>query len=243
VTPTIKKLTIGVKCADKMFRVNSEWGAVVDAVLALRAEAPLSDPEYFKTVGTSDDRDAVQLDNRDKGTMLRVTVEEIIFSHTQYDAEVDVAGFHDAFNAIWPAIDRILKVRNVRRIGIVAEHRIVDVDQPSRRLVEALTKFGVPQFAGRFHCSFERRVPTIEALAPDLLKSDFKNVIHHFYDAEMDASVPAKRAINANLDVQRYYGPALASEVIPACKKARKEFEYEWAKFGELLVAHGLAAK
>ncbi len=224
-----------------MFRVHTEWGAVVDAILSLRAEKPLSDPEYFKLVSSSNN--AAQLENREKGNSLLVSTDEISFTHSRYDSELDLDVFFSHFEAVYSTVNQLLKVKNVRRIGIVAEHRIEEIEQPSRHLVARITKLPIPGFAAKFVLQYEKRTPTIEGLAPDVRSADFKNVICSFYDAEMDTSIPDEGAINANVDVQKYYAPPLASDVISAVRRCRKEFDRERATFVEMLRTLQLGAK
>jgi len=62
---------------------------------------------------------------------------------------------------------------------------------------------------------------------PDIAKDAFINVIHHFYDSELDTDHPNPRHINANLDVQKYFSPLyngnLFDEVAPLYKLFQKE--------------------
>lgn len=231
----IDKLTIGIRTADTMFRVISEWGSLVDAVLAIRNEKPLRDPEYFTTIISNAERDGVQLDGPKSGNSLRITRADIVFVQDRYSGVLSLDRFFQEFETIFATVDKTLKLSAVRRIGIVAEHRIRDIKKPSVYLIDRLTKLPVPDFAAKFSWQVEKRLPSGELVEPDVQKSDFRNVIHQFYDSELDTSVPAKNAINTNLDVQRYYTPARTSAIIAACHELRKEFETEWSTFEKQL--------
>lgn len=238
----IKKITIGIRPAHKLFRIAGDWGAAVDAVLSLRGSKPLLDPEYFTNVGRNDERMAYRVHNEGAGHSLTLTTEDVIFTKHRYgqDGSVNVDKFMTEFEAVWSAVNETLKIKTIRRVGIVAEHRVRDVDDPSRLLASALVRYPAPQHSARFTCVFENRIPKNGDEAPDPKKSAFTNLIYQFYDSEADSEVPESRAYNLNLDVQHFYAPHLTGGIVQSVHIVRRDFEAKWREFEAHLDKLGL---
>jgi hypothetical protein len=206
----IKKFIVGIKPATKMFRIGTLGGSVIDAVLAARAEKALSEA-YFSEVGRASDRVGYLLSNDELGNTLRIEDSNIIFIKDLYDSErkFDLAEILAEWRFLWKVVNGILEVRDVHRIGVAAEHQFESVGgTASNKLHSAFFAGAHPQHAGRFNLQYEERRPAMGKTGlPDIKKDAFVNVLHHYYDSELDDDHDVKGRINANLDVQKYYSP------------------------------------
>ncbi|TDP63243.1 hypothetical protein DES47_105247 [Roseateles toxinivorans] len=222
----VRKFTIGVQPFAKMFRVYGKGGEVVDAVLRLRTKGLHDD--FFSEVVVSNDRTAFRLSSEDQLNSLQLTDENFTFTKDYYEANTsfDFKKVLDEFRLIWSAVNAVLNIQDVRRIGMVAEYRYsAETKSASGWLREKLTKLETQLLTEKFQLRFEERAPASDGLAPDPKKADFINYIYNFYDASMDASHPSPGSIDVNLDVQRYFAPVINSSVPDEILKLHKHFE------------------
>lgn len=240
VMPRIRKATLGVRSLQKMFRLSSLSGMLADAIIAARTKAPL-DEKYFTNYMRANDDTVLRMTNEDRGHFLTIDVDQITFTHDLYeiDREFDRAAFHAAFRVIWEAIDPILKAREIRRIGFVAEYRFA---MAAEHVATSLTRFKLAGHADKFQLSFETRHQAGKGGLPDPTKDDFINVIRQFYDGTMDRDHPATGpgSINANLDVQHYYAPSLTTDIPRAALNLQQEFDKRVPLFFDELGALGI---
>ena len=207
----VNKFLIGIRPASRMFRVPSVVGLIIDAILAERGGKKLED-EYYSEVASNHEKSSYRLRNEELGNILRIDLENIIFIKDFYvtGKQFNFKKVFDEFAYIWKIINQYLKLNDVRRIGIVAEHQFeLEAQNINTKLVQSLTRFNDLKHPAKFMLRFENRYPTKEGVAPDIDKSDFINVIYSIYDGELDAEHPGKGLINANIDVQRYFSPLL----------------------------------
>ena len=154
--------------------------------------------------------------------------------HFSYDT------FLREFQLIWEAVQPILKIRDIRRIGFYAEHRFEAKAHPSVQLFEAITKLPRSPIVDKFSMQFEVRKPTGKGGLPDPVKDDFYNYITSIYDSSIDTEHPEVGFFNANLDVQRYYSPALNGDVPGAARAIAQEYQKAEPSFFEHLESLGL---
>ncbi len=219
-----------------MFRVSSLAGQIIDEILSNQGKKHLAD-DYYSEVSTMADTGAFALINKKLGNILSVKRNDITFTKDAYTLQnknISISKTIKEFSAIWNILNNQLKVRDIRRIGIVAEHQ-VKKDNQSKLLLNALTSFKTPAHPGKFLLRYEDRRPTKEGITPDINKSDFINVIYNYYDSEIDQQHPTKNAINMNIDLQRYYSPLISSNINDEIHKLAKQFEGEERQFIELL--------
>jgi hypothetical protein len=237
----IKKLTVGVVPVAQMFRVASLSGQVADEIIVGLKDKPIRDPEYFTELNAPSVAN-IQLRNKERGNYLLLNSGNVVFTQEKYKAHVDADKFVEEFAQLWHIIDEILEVQQIRRIGMVAEHRVFNVDDPSKVLQTALTKYPTPDNVGKFYCTFEKRIPLARGASQLNVKVDaFTNVLHQFYDAEMDPDVPESNAYNVNLDVQRYYTDETGDKVLDEVRSLKSDFEKHWREFQAQIKALGLA--
>jgi hypothetical protein len=237
----IKKLTIGVQSQSHMFRVGSMSGQIADAIVAGIVDKPIRNAEYFGEVGLSQGPPPLlQLRSKDKNNSLSVTLNDVVFAQARYSSHVNVDRFLEEFGQLWSIVNTHLKVQQVRRLGLVAEHRVYEVDAPSKFLGEKLTKYPQSDFVGKFQCIFEKHLPVVPGTAPDIKTGEFTNVIHQFYDSALDIETPEEHAINLNLDVQHYFTSKLGTNMIAEAKELRRQFESHWRDFQTQITSLGL---
>ena len=222
------KVVIGVKPAKRMFRVTSLSGEVLDALIESVGEKHLPD-DYYTQATRSSDGSYIRLADADDINILSVDTENIIFTKDHYDKDIRI-NFDDAqkeFQQVWDACQSVLKVRNIRRIGIVGEFRIDPIESnPSLSLLSKLTRFERQGHVAKFSMQFEtRHLTTNDKGLPDVKASDFWNCIETYYDSELDADHSNGNQITAMLDVQRYFTPLLNGNVPEEVRKLRKRFE------------------
>lgn len=203
------KFIIGIQPATRMFRIPSIGGVVVDAILGIRNKSSLSD-DYYTEITTRSDGLNFQLHNPDNGNTLRIDRDQVVFIKDTFgeNSEINLRGSLREFGDIWKALDPIVGIRGIRRIGIAAEH-LFESDNVNRMLLTTLTRLNAPAHPGKFYIKYEDRRPTRESIAPDIKKDDFINVITEIYDSVLDADHPEPGSANINIDVQRYFQPLL----------------------------------
>jgi len=133
---------------------------------------------------------------------------------------------------IFGLIQRIVKLKGIRRIGLVAEHRFEPRKNNNTELLSVLTKLPSKTYPARFTLHYENRAPSSGATL-DIEKGAFTNSIYDFYDSALDASAPVEGKINANLDFQRYYAPSLNTKITEEAEKHFYEFKKELKKFDD----------
>lgn len=238
--PQIRKFTIGVTPFAKMFRVHGLGGAATDAVLKLRGKG-LSET-YFEEIGVNAERTAYRLTGGDQVNSLHITEESIAFTkdYHESDGTFSFRKTLEDLKLIWPAIQSVLSVTDIRRIGMVAEYRYsVPHKHPSVWLRENLVAPQSARVTDKFLLRFEEREFAKDGLAPDPKKADFINYIFQYYDSALDASHPAPGYADVNVDVQRYFAPMLTGSIVDECAKLHRHFESAEARVHEFMTKLG----
>lgn len=238
----ISKFVVGIRPSQKMFRVSSLYGSLVDTILSLRG-TKLFEDEYYTEVSRNVEQGTVQLRNEELGNILRIDQDNVVFTKDYYlnEKKHDINDALQEFRTIWKHLNDELHARNIRRIGIVAEHQIVAKDtKASETLLKALTTITTAGHPAKFILKIEdRRLPTKGGI-PDIKKDDFINVIREFYDSDLDVDHAKTGSINVNIDVQRYYSPLFNGNVFDEVTVLQKLFMEEKARLEDDLKKRGL---
>lgn len=237
----IRKVSLGIRASSKMFRVSSLAGQIIDEILSHRGKKPL-EKEHYSNIGTYLEQGAFAMSNKKLGNHFQVDRQQILFVKDVYDQpdnNISLDNVMKEFSFVWSILDDILKVRDIRRIGIVAEHQ-VQKDNGNKLLIESLTSLSPPLHPAKFHLTYEERKPTAEGIAPDIKKDNFVNVIYSYYDSEIDADHPTPNAINSNIDLQKYYSPLISSNVKDEISKLLVQFKKKETEFISFLTEKGL---
>ena len=239
----IKKLVIGVRPAQKMFRVSSLGGVLVDNVLSLRGTKYI-DNEYFLNVAQDLEKATIQLSNEEAGNLLQITHSDIIFTKDWYGQDnttKNIESALDEYHTIWKKVNEVLLVKGIRRIGIVGEQQVECNDKvPSSALLGALTKSSASNHPTKFILRYEDRKNLSHKGVPDFRSDSFINVIREYYDSSQDAQHKSDNHFNANIDVQRFYSPLLEGGVYDEVAKLYKQFKEERKLFENDLKVRGL---
>ena len=216
-----------------MFRVNTLNGSIIDAVLALRGSKPIDD-EYYKEVASNNDQGSYRLQNQKLGNILKFDLSNVVFTKDAYDlgSAINIEKSLGEFEVIWNAINGILQMHDVRRIGFSVEHRIdLSGVNPNSQAMATLCKLSTPSHPAKFLLHFEDRRPTKEGHFPDIEKSHFVNVIYDYYDSDQDVDHPEPGFLNANIDYQQYYSPLISRNIWDEVKIHSRRFNDELKSF------------
>jgi hypothetical protein len=223
----------------KLFRAQTRWGDVVDELIAF-------EPDRFSTVHNA--RESVKLVSKDETSNLVLSPQNINFEVDTFRSSgrtVKVESFVSEVADVWKCVNAVLRVAEIRRIGVLGEAR-VEVPKVSTLLLSTLTTFDAPMFPAKFSLRYEKREPTIEAVAPDIEKSDFVNTIYTAYEAtqkrdEEDGDEAPGDTLNISVDYQRYYAPPLSGkDFISETRKLAGKFEQRWCAFERDLIGRKL---
>lgn len=237
--PKIRKLVIGIRPAKRLFRLSSQAGIIVDTIVDAVGNS-LPDGYVTQVKRTGDDQ-LTSLTSEDGLTTLTLNVENILLTKDYYDnhKHCDQNEVLKEFRTVWEMINKILQVREIRRIGIFAEYRFKPAkDNPSADLLALLSSVQREGYPAKFVMSFETRLNAKTKGAIDPETSDFLNIGENYYDSEVDSEHSAKGFINANLDVQRYFAPVIGDikdhlvEVNTQFEKSSKAFLDRVKKLG-----------
>lgn len=223
----VKKITIGVAPFAKMFRIPAMGGQVVDALLGLRAKALPDD--FFDEVSSETDRRWFRVSKAGGANSLLIHEDNIAFTKDFYGpgGVFDFDKVLSEFKIIWPVVNKVLGVKDIRRIGIACEYRYqVPGGNPSTWIRDNFTKFPSPsnRVAAKMNIRLEEREMATDGKVPDPLKANFINYIYHYYDSSMDVDHPQEGFVNGLLDVQRYFTPVLNGDVPDEVIKLRRSF-------------------
>ncbi|MGZ3240520.1 MAG: hypothetical protein ACXWJK_09165 [Burkholderiaceae bacterium] len=233
----VKKLTLGFLLEVKAFRVESLRGSIIDALLEARGSA--IPKTYYTAIAEGRDGGLVSLMNEDEGNLLMLDRQNVIFTKNSYaKGHVDLDSTFKEFINVFGVVQRVANFKGVRRIGLVAEHRFDAIKNNNVELLANLTKLPTIEFPGHFTLHFESRAPATSSPL-DTAKGAFTNVIRDFYDSALDTSVPAEGKINANVDFQRYYAPALDTKISEAAEQHFFGFKKELSSFNADIIKLG----
>lgn len=235
----VKKLTLGLRPGTKVFRVDSMWGMLIDALLDARGKE-ISDT-YYTQIGETSNASLISMLNEKNGNSLLIDRQNIVFTKSAYpDSRVKLDEAFVEFKSIWSIIQKVVKFKGIRRIGIVAEHRLESTKNNNIELISKLTQVPTPDFPAHFSLHYESRFPAKATDSIDEAKGCFTNVIYDFYDSALDGSVPVEGKINVTLDYQKYYAPLLDERIAEEMATHFYAFKKELIIFEEKLSSLGL---
>lgn len=229
----IRKFIIGVRTANRMFRVQALGSKCIDSIMNYVLHNNAVSSDYFTHISSSSEQIKFSLRNTELGNILVIDDSNIVFYKDFYDFDddIDIDTTVNEFLIFWNIINEVLEIKDIRRIGIVAEQReYLEDGQPSKILLDNINNFDTAStFPAKYQFTYESRHPTKESIAPDIAKDDFINVIYHLYDGILDRDHSEENTINVNIDVQRYYHPNIKAitrnEVMNVIKIFNKELE------------------
>lgn len=239
----VSKFTIGIRPSSKMFRITSLSGSLIDSILELRGSKLIHD-NYFSEVSRNQDSGGISLKDESGTNTLRIDLDNIIFTKDHYESEkkLNIETTLNEFHELWKVVNASLKIHDIRRIGLVAEHRFPTTkNNAGKLLLDKLTSLESHNHPAKLTLRYEDRRLTKEGAIPDIKKSNFINVIREYYDSELDIDHPEDDNVNVNIDVQQYYSPLLNGSIFQEIIKLKKVFDEERTKLGKDLKSKGIA--
>jgi hypothetical protein len=236
----VRKFTIGVLPIVKMFRMNSLGGVAIDQLLRLRLKELPED--YFTSVSPLAPRMGFVVHDSSRATIFSMTEESISFTKDYFetDKSFDFKKVLEEFKLVWSTINSVLKVQDIRRIGMVAEYRLsISEASPSDWLRDKFIKWPSDRYADKVRLNFEERGPTKDGKPPNQATDDFINYIYTLYDGVLDAQHPSSEHMFVNLDVQRYFSPVLNGRVEDEVLKLHQHFAAAQLSLDSLLKGFG----
>jgi len=215
-------LVLGIKFA-RSFRVSDISGDIIDHIL--NDEQSPFEPSIFPRIQENSRREKT-LYNDETSEYLRINTDDIILGIT-VDKNFETK-YEWLKNKVLPYFKEHLmlkfKINNITRIGVVFIHRITK-NKKINESIGLLTNEAVKDVEN-VSVSFSKKAPTTEALYRKNV-NDYKNVIYNFVEIENE--------LQASLDYQYYYSPAVADlrecsseKVLEDAKALLENNYYSW---------------
>lgn len=166
-----KQIVIGIQPATKMFRLSSLGGQVIDAILEKRDSSKILGSDYYNNVTSSIKGSDFSLTGGDNGNELKLHQDNIIFKKSFYnsDKHFNFDKTLEEFKEVWRVLNKIIVMKNIRRIGIAGEFRHSST-KPSLDLFSSVTKLTTKDYCDRFNLHYERMKLARDGTVPDRKK-------------------------------------------------------------------------
>ncbi len=237
------RLAIGIQFKEKMFRLPSLGGLVIDNILKLRNIDKLISEHFFTKISTSiagsPEYTIIFLDDKNENE-LTITHEQFVFKKTATNkiSAINKENAIKEFEVLWKTANKILLFNETRRIGLSGEYRIKEsTKKAGNQFLESLTKIDKKENCSKFQLLYETRESDIQNQIIDPVTSDFWNKIFTFFISENEENTE-NGSMNANLDIQKYYNPAKKdplreiNNVLEKFKKEKEDFTKKLTTLG-----------
>lgn len=243
----LHRFVIGIQFNEKMFRLPSLGGIVIDDILNLRNNDKRLGSSYFSYVSTpinsinAINDYSISLVDEKKVNELTILQDQFVFKKTSSNttSSLNIDKTIEEFTILWKTANKSISFGDIRRIGFVGEYLI---DKKTAAvgplLVDCLTKFNKPESCSTFRLTFEDRKLNKSGDIPNAETADFWNTIFTFYNSEADET-PEKGKIYANIDLQKYYNPT-KTDPIKELTIIKNTFNNDIRKFKETVKEMGL---
>lgn len=227
----IYRYVIGILFHQKMHRLSSLNGSVIDEILRQQTDRGI--PDIPLTMVSKNNKDGtIAITNEDRSTEIHISPDHFIVKNSVIDGDAS-ATFEKAFEKFricWEISNEILAFPPIRRIGIVAEFHLRPRGDAGATLVKSITKLPVKGQVSLPRFSFHEKRRIDGSNEPiDAEFDNFENLIRGFYLSEMDET-PTEGYITAMLDLQRFYNP-VKREPLKEISSLRKRFSEEKEAF------------
>jgi len=120
----INKFSIGIRPVSKMFRMTSLSGLIIDKILSEREFNKHLDEKYYTQIARNNETGNYKLYNKELGNELNLDLNNVVFIKDYYKSAktFSLNKVLTEFKQIWTIVNDILKLKDIRRIGMVAEH-------------------------------------------------------------------------------------------------------------------------
>jgi len=209
----LRKITIGLRSEQRLFRVIGIGGFIVDSILDLRGTKAI-EKDYFQHVIVAEGKDIYEIFNNDKGNSCKITTDSFIISKSVIEDEkrIDINKFVKQASVIYETVMKGLDIRELNRIGIVYEYEtgIENCENVNGFLYENLLHYDHQGIPSNFGLKFAFKMPTDKStarLAKTEVLRDYYNVITQFTVKLDEAKEPVEDCLCISADVQRYFYP------------------------------------
>jgi len=204
----LKKVLIGIRSQQRLFRVLGMGGDIVDSLLDMRGAKGI-DKDYFEQISISREKDAYEVFNEDKGNSCQITLESIIMTKRAVgDDSIGIKKFQRDTNLFYEKIREMLSIKEINRVGIVFEFETVvdDSKNVNKFLYDNFLDYTHDGVPSNFTLKTAFKMPSEDGIIkPDV--KDYYNAILQFgvkYDQDR---TPIEDLLFVSLDVQRYFHP------------------------------------
>lgn len=209
----LKKVLIGIRSHQRLFRVLGMGGDIVDSLLDMRGAKGI-DEDYFEQISISGDKDAYEVFNEEKGNSCKITLESIIMTKRAVGSHlINIKRFQKDVNLFYEKIREMLRIREINRIGIIFEFETAVGGSKN------VNKFLYDNFLGYTHEGIPSNFTLKTAfkmsskegiLNPDV--KDYYNAILQFGVKYGEDRKPIEDLLFVSLDVQRYFHPPTSAK-------------------------------
>jgi hypothetical protein len=240
----IKKLTLGIKPVNKLFRLKDMVGTIADEIMSESISSKILGADYYIAYSEGNGQLPFTLHNKDKGNSIRFSLDDIIFIKDLYSSNtpLNTEKVFKEFKEIFLIINKRLKLSDIRRIGIVGESRMKMVS-PTAFLMNGFSKLLPAHEPERFVMKFEDRFTKtgkpVTSPETDAFSSNFIEI----YDSKLDTEHPKNESINFNIDSQIYFNPLIKRDIWDYVEIHKRSFLIEYSDLTTKMDSFGIKAQ
>jgi hypothetical protein len=240
----LHRFIIGIQFSERMFRLPSVGGLLIDEILKLRTTDKKIGLDFFSQVNTPNVGAvdyAISIMSSNKENELIIRAYDFVFKKTAKSSisAINIEKTIEEFIILWKAANKIINFNETRRIGFVGEFRSKESKkgEGSNELLRALTKFQAKGQCSKFQLQFEDRELKPDGGVVDPEIDDYWHRIYSYYTSKIDET-PDDEMLNANVDLQKYYNPAKKDPVnelkivLQQFKKEKENFKKKMKELG-----------
>ncbi|MBW1780994.1 MAG: hypothetical protein JRL30_09675 [Deltaproteobacteria bacterium] len=205
----LKKILIGIRSQQRLFRVLGMGGDIVDSLLDMRGAKGI-DEDYFEQISISRDKEAYEVFNEEKGNSCKITLDSIIITKKAVgDDSIDIKKFRKDVILFYEKIREILRIREINRVGIIFEFETPagDTKNVNKFLYDNFLDYTHDGIPSNFTLKTAFKTPTKEGWTNPEDVKDYYNAIVQFGVKYGEERTPIEDLLFISLDVQRYFHP------------------------------------
>lgn len=205
----LKKILVGIRFQQRLFKVFSIGGEIVDSLLDTRGDKGVDD-DYFEQISISKEKDAYEVFSIEKGNSCKITLESIIMTKRAVgDDPIDIDKLRKDVNLFYEKIREILRIREINRIGIIFEFEteVNASKNVNKFLYDNFLNYTHEGIPSNFTLKTAFKTPTEEGWANPKDVKDYYNAIVQFGVKYGEDRNPIEDLLFISLDVQRYFYP------------------------------------
>lgn len=205
----LKKVLVGIRSHQRLFRVLGMGGDIIDSLLDMRGAKGI-DEDYFEQISISGEKDAYEVFNVDKGNSCKITLESIIMTKRAVGNDlINIKKFQKDANLFYERISDILEIREINRVGIIFEFEtpVEGSKNVNKFLYDKFLNCTYDGTPSNFTLKTAFKIPTEEGWTNPKDVKDYSNAILQFGVKYGEDRTPIEDLLFVSLDVQRYFHP------------------------------------